>query len=215
MPLLLQTLSFVRSVDLNCVRLTGHGIRGRKLLDYGCGYGRILRLMYYYSAPERTFGVDPWDRSIEICRADGLPSTLSISDYLPNSLPVGDTRFGLIYAFSVFTHLSERATRAALKTLRMYVEGDGVLVITVRPREYWEVVAAHGHVNSTRMLSDHDERGFAFAPHDRAPVDGDVTYGDTSLTLDWLSVNAAGWRVAATDRRPDDPQQVIVFLVPT
>jgi hypothetical protein len=36
-PLLRQTLGFVRSVELHCVRLTGRAIQGRNILDYGCG----------------------------------------------------------------------------------------------------------------------------------------------------------------------------------
>jgi hypothetical protein len=168
-----------------------------------------------YSAPDRTFGVDPWVRSIEICRADGIPSNLAVSDYLPHSRPIGGARLGLIYAFSVFTHTSERATRDALLTLRKYIEPDGVLTITIRPREYWEAVAAIGHpVDSRRMLADHDERGFAFAPRDRAPVDGDITYGDTSFTLRWLAENVTGWRIEAYEHFRDDPMQVIVYLVP-
>jgi hypothetical protein len=171
--------------------------------------------MYYFSPPERTFGVDPWDRSIEICRADGVLSNLAVSDYLPRSLPVGDACFGLIYAFSVFTHTSERATRNALVTLRKYIEPDGVLAITIRPREYWTAVAAlRNAVDSTQMLADHDARGFAFAPHNRTPVNGNITYGDTSIALGWLAENALGWQIAAYDYNLEDPLKLIVYLMP-
>src|SRR4029077_744564 len=44
----------------------------------------------------------------------------------------------LIYAFSVFTHLSERAAIMALTTLRRYVARGGLFVITIRPKEYWD-----------------------------------------------------------------------------
>ncbi|MBV9653030.1 MAG: glycosyltransferase [Acetobacteraceae bacterium] len=214
-PLLRQTLGFVRSVALRSAEITGKPLTGRRILDFGCGYGRILRLMYYFTPPDRTFGVDPWDRSIEICTAARLPSHLAVSDYLPRSLPVGDRRFGLIYAFSVLTHTSERATRQALSVLRHYVEPDGLLALTIRPREYWEQLADFGRaVDARRMLADHDAKGFAFAPHDRPAIEGDVTYGDTSITLDWLVANAAGWRVAGYDHSLEDPLQVIAYLTP-
>ena len=215
LPLLRQTLSFVRSVSLRAAEITGRPLQGRRILDFGCGYGRILRLMYYFTSPDCTFGVDPWERSIEICRTDRLPSHLAISDYLPRSLPVGDARFGLIYAFSVFTHTSERATRQALSTLRRYVERDGMLALTVRPREYWEQAAGSDPVvDLGRILLEHDAKGFAFVPHDRAPVDGEVTYGDTSITLGWLAANAMGWHVVGHEHNLDDPFQVIVYLSP-
>ena len=58
-PLLQRTTSFVRSVAYNCQKLLGHGMEDRTILDFGCGYGRILRLMYYYSSPARIWGLDP------------------------------------------------------------------------------------------------------------------------------------------------------------
>jgi hypothetical protein len=64
------------------------------------------------------------------------------------------------------------------------------------------------------MLADHDERGFAFAPHERAPVDGGITYGDTSLTFRWLAENATCWRIETYEHCRDDQMQVIVYLLP-
>jgi SAM-dependent methyltransferase len=216
LPLLQQTLAFVRSVESHFVRVTGRPLQGSDILDYGCGYGRILRLMYYFTPPSGTVGVDPWDRSIGICQEDGIPSALAVSEYLPAELPVGDRQFDLMYAFSVFTHTSERATRMALRTLRRYAKPDGMLTITVRPRNYWETVAASDKTkDTTAMLAAHDRAGFAFAPHNRAPVDGDITYGDTSISLDWLTEHAEGWRIAGVDHTENDPLQSIVYLVPT
>lgn len=213
--LLQQSLNFVRSVALQCVQLTGAPLQGRSILDFGCGYGRIIRLMYYYSPPSRIWGIDPWDRSIELCRSDGMLGNFAVSDYLPRTLPVGNARFGLIYAFSVFTHLSERATRQALATLRSYIEDDGLCVVTIRPREYWDVAAAMGHAVSHDLMKwQHDEGGFAFTPHDRSPVEGEVTYGDTSLTFRWLRDNIPGWKIAGYDHTLDDVYQIIVYLTP-
>jgi len=211
LSLLKQTCNFVRSASYNFTRLTGRPLDGAELLDYGCGYGRIARLMYYFTDPEHLIGVDPWDRAIELCHQAGLGVNFRQSDYLPKDLPVGDVRFDLIYAFSVFTHLSARATRQVLDTLRHYVRGDGVLVITIRPLEYWSV-GYPGHSDSP--TAEHRRSGFAFVPHNREPVDGDVTYGDTSMTPDWIATEFPRWRLTALDRSLDDPYQVYVFLQP-
>jgi hypothetical protein len=82
------------------------------------------------------YGCDPWDRSIDLGKQDGLTVNLALSEYLPTHLPFTE-RFHLIYAFSVFTHLSLRATRQCLDTLHGYIGENGVLVITIRPVEYW------------------------------------------------------------------------------
>jgi hypothetical protein len=121
----------------------------------------------------------------------------------------------LIYAFSVFTHLSDRATRQALATLRNYVNDNGLCVITIRPREYWDMAAASGNlVDCNLMKQQHDGQGFAFTPLNLPPVDGDITYGDTSMTFRWLAENIPEWKIARYDHTLDDPLQVIVYLRP-
>jgi SAM-dependent methyltransferase len=213
--LLQQTLSFVRSAACNFNRLTGRNLDGARILDYGCGYGRIARLMYYFTDPERLVGVDPWDRSIEICRDCGLGENFRQSDYLPHDLPVGRKPFDLIYAFSVFTHLSPRATRLAFDACRRYIHRKGVLLITIRPVEYWLLDASvHNLSDTTALQAAHRRDGYAFSPHPRAAVDGDVTYGDTSMTTEWITANFRRWRVVGVDRSPDDSYQVYVFLRP-
>src|SRR5215475_8615963 len=57
--LLRQTCAFVRSVACNYTRFTGRSLERASILDFGCGYGRIARLMYYFSDPSQMAGVDP------------------------------------------------------------------------------------------------------------------------------------------------------------
>ncbi|KLD62599.1 hypothetical protein Y882_15320 [Dyella japonica DSM 16301] len=214
-PLLKQTLNFVRALSYNYNRMTGRVLEDAKILDYGCGYGRIARLMYAFVNEASFYGVDPWDRSIAICRADGLGENFRQSDYLPQSLPVDGQKFDLIYAFSVFTHLSERATLTALSALRDVVAPDGLLVITIRPQEYW---AHDGHTTDEQkkaLAAAHQGGGFAFCPHKREAIDGDVTYGDTSFDLDWLERAVPGWRIEGTDRSLEDGLQRYVYLSPS
>jgi SAM-dependent methyltransferase len=216
LTLLTQTLSFTRSVSYNYARLVGKTLTNASILDFGCGYGRIARLMYYFVDEDSFFGCDPWEKSIEICKQDGLSKNFLQSDYLPESLPVGDKKFDLIYAFSVFTHLSLRATKTALSTLRKYVADDGLLVITIRPIEYWDFAEKkRGLANTPELKHDHQHSGFAFKPHDRRPtIEGDITYGDTSMSFDWLRENFPEWTLTAIDRSLTDRHQIYVFLKP-
>jgi SAM-dependent methyltransferase len=212
--LLRQTSAFVRALSYNFARIAGRPLEGARVLDFGCGYGRIARLLYYFTPEERFHGVDPWDLSIQLCSQAGLRTNFAISEYLPTSLPVGDTRFDLIYAFSVFTHLSERATRTSLATLRRYVAEHGVLCITIRPVEYWHHDPHTDRAQQQALIERHRATGFAFQPHNRSPIDGDVTYGDASMTLDWIASSFPDWEVRATDRALEDAFQRYVFLTP-
>jgi SAM-dependent methyltransferase len=188
-------------------------MEGRKVLDFGCGYGRIARIMYYFINEENFYGMDPWDKSLEICHEDGLTKNFFLSDYLPTALPVEERSFDLIFAFSVFTHLSERATRVNLNTISKYIRTDGLIAITIRPVEYWDIDA---HAIRKGLVGQQKGRhytyGFSFLPHNREPIDGDITYGDTSMTLDWLQSSFPNLEITGIDRSLSDPYQIYVFL---
>ena len=212
--LLNQTTAFVRALSDNYARVTGQQLEDATVLDFGCGYGRIARLLYYFIDEENFFGVDPWDQAIELCKESGLSTNFGISDYLPTFLPVGETKFDLIYAFSVFTHLSRKAMTTSLNTLRKYMADDGLLAITIRPVEYWEHDPHTSVEQKDALAVRHRNEGFAFNPHNRAPIDGDVTYGDASMSFDWIAATFPEWTIQTTDRCLHDPFQRYVFLVP-
>lgn len=215
LPLLQQSTAFVRAIRDGFLRYTGQPLEGRPILDYGCGWGRLLRLMLAVTGPENLFGCDPWYKSLEVCDGDHIRANVALSEYLPDSLPFPGQKFSLIYAFSVFTHLSERATSAALSACRKHISDDGLMAITVRPPSYWDQdrqVAKTSRVEQLKRA--HAELGFAFSPHDREAVDGDVTYGDTSISLDYMRQHWTDWEVVGSDRIIQDPSQTIVFLKP-
>ena len=45
----------------------------------------------------------------------------------------------MIISFSVFTHLSEKVAKIAADTLQNYLTDNGVIAVTIRPREYLHV----------------------------------------------------------------------------
>ena len=214
LTLLKQSVNFVRAVHRNYETETQKSLSDARILDFGCGYGRLLRLMMLFAKTDSLFGCDPWDESIRICREDGIDCTLEISDYLPTSLPFAANSMDLIYAFSVFTHTSLRATKCALDALRTVVSPSGLLVITIRPLEYWDMDQRYAHEKEL-LKQTHKDVGFVFRPHNREAVDGDITYGDTSMTFDFLESITPSWKIDGYDRSLDDPYQILVYLKPT
>lgn len=61
-----RSCSLLRLFDLISWRVTGAGLENKKILDYGCGWGRLLRLMNYYSDPDRVCGVDAMQESLTV-----------------------------------------------------------------------------------------------------------------------------------------------------
>jgi Methyltransferase domain len=210
--LMTQTLTFVRLVGQNFQSITGEPLHQHAILDFGCGWGRIIRMLYYFSDPALIYGCDPWDKSIQICRDDRVLGNLAVSDYLPQRLPFERRQFDLVLAFSVFTHLSERAAATALEVLGGALSERGLLAITIRPVEYWRIHKGLSASDRAALEAAHAARGFAYRPHNRAPVDGDITYGDTSMTLDYFAQHFPWLAIRKVERPAEDPYQTVLFL---
>jgi SAM-dependent methyltransferase len=218
--LLFQSCAFVRSIESGFMKHTGRQLRDTRILDYGCGWGRLIRLMYAFTAPENIYGCDPWYRSIELCHDSAIKANLAVCDYLPTEVPFPRVKFDLIYAFSVFTHLSEKTADAVMGVCRKTIADDGLLAITIRPESYWYVHKAPADLDLMHAL--HRAGDYAFTPHSESrsgfkmrSKDGIITYGDASFSLEYMKKRWTDWEVIGTDVNLLDPYQTIVFLKPT
>lgn len=213
LPLMVQSVSFVRAVADDYSRLTGQSLNDATILDFGCGYGRFLRLMTYYSDPNKVHGCDPLEASLEQCRSCDIPNPLEMSDYVPETLPYPEKSFDFAFAFSVFTHTSGHAMKAALKALRLAVKDDGLLAITIRPEEYWNINPTYAK-RAEAMIAAHRTKGLAFAPHSLDTSTKIPAYGDTSISLEKLAEIAVDWDIVGTNISSEDFYQIIVLLKP-
>lgn len=215
--LLRQSISFTRLSVGKYHELVCKPMSESNILDFGCGWGRLIRLLYKYVPVENIYGVDPWDQSLAICHSCNLHGNLYLSDYIPRTLPTPtNLKFDFIQAFSVFTHLSEKVTKTAIETLRDHLTDEGILVLTIRPKEYWTFMLNRNPNFSSdkinQLLDEHDQKGFAFCPHDREKIEGEITYGDTSISLEYIRNSFNGLEIAGIEWSETDILQMIVFL---
>ena len=216
--LLAQSVAFVRTLTSNFPGRTARRPADAHLLDFGCGWGRLLRLACKFVRPSRLWGVDPWDRSIAMCEEHHVPGNLRLSNWIPRELDVPDD-LDVVYAFSVFTHLPEEIAVIALKTLSRHMVSGGRLLVTIRPIEYWGwhdfAVSAEAGYTRERAEAAHTRRGYTFVPHDRAPIEGIVAYGDSSMTVAYAERLAAPLRLVGVELAAvDSLQLVLVFEKP-
>ena len=212
--LLGPTTDFVRMMSHHFIEITRRSLKDARVLDFGCGYGRMLRQMYYYTDPENIFAVDPWDKSCEICRNDRVLGTIMQSDYIPISLPIDRSDMELIFAYSVFTHISKKAAIATLTALRRHIAPSGLLILTTRPVEWWAHTEMAKQVgwNPGLQADAHRLDGFSFFPLNWNTAPGEESiFGHASLTAGWINDTFPFWRVEAYDRGIDQMQTVYVL----
>jgi SAM-dependent methyltransferase len=207
-----QAVDFLQNVERGYQTRTGRSLENAQILDFGCGWGRMLRLLPFFT--NHIYGCDPLQDALDLCERHHVPGDLRRSDYLPTSLPFPDASMDAVLAYSIFTHTSETATLAALDAVRRVIAPGGVVAITIRPRTYWLLPRRNLEDEAlSSILEKHDSHGFSYLPHNgpKAPPH----YGQTSMTLDWLKSHAPNWQISLHDRDLEDRYQRLVFLSPT
>lgn len=214
--LLLKSLATYNSFSHHFFRLTGKTLEHCNILDYGCGWGRMLRLFYKSTPYTRLYGADPWDISVDACKKHNLKCNLGISQWVPDSLPFGDTVFDFVYSFSVFTHISFRSANAAMQTIRKRIDKNGLLAITIRPVEYWKLHqrGRDKNLDADAATEEFERNGFSFVPHPAKSQFGNFDYGDTVMSVDFIRKTWPEWEVVHVDLNLIDPYQLLVFLRP-
>ena len=103
------------------------------ILDFGCGCGRVIRRWNGHGVELHGTDVNP--KLIGWC-AGHLPfARFGVNDLAP-PLSYPDGAFGLIYAFSVFTHLPAELEAAWLAELHRVLRPGGHLVISTHGEAY-------------------------------------------------------------------------------
>lgn len=114
-----------RHIDLN----TAKNVR---VLDWGCGTGRITRHFPGLLADDaQVYGADYNKRYTQWCR-DNLPRIHWDPNDLDPPLPYSGGFFDVVFGLSVFTHLSEHNHPKWIGELHRITRRDGLVVITTQ-----------------------------------------------------------------------------------
>ena len=111
------------------------------ILDFGCGFGRHIRF-FLKDVPSRGLvGVDIDDKFITICQ-----NTFPVGNFQTNPRypPINfcDNHFSLVYAFSVFSHLSEDIGLAWIDEFARLLRPGGALMVTTHSRQFIDFCAS-------------------------------------------------------------------------
>ena len=100
-------------------------IKGRKIIDLGCGEGITLEKMVKKFPQFQIMGVDNDPEKIKICRQHRLPVTLGNITHLP----IKSGTFDCALLIEVIEHLSSKQVNQAIKEVRRLLKPGGRLII--------------------------------------------------------------------------------------
>lgn len=165
------------------------------VLDFGVGWGRVIRCFLRDVEPANLYGVDVDDRFLDIARKTKVPGHLSKIEPTGN-LPYPDGHFDVVFAWSVFSHLPEDVQHIWLAEISRVLAPGGIFVASVQPPRflnfirqlpidvgqniwYSQLVRALSEVSKPdEVLS---QKGFLFLP-----THNSVTYGDTIISRSYV-----------------------------
>src|SRR5581483_6914482 len=86
---------------------SGWSFQGRRMLDFGCGSARVLRHFVDEARDAEFWGCDVHGPSIEWVQANVSPPLRCFENEPDPTLPFADDILDLIWATSVFTHITD------------------------------------------------------------------------------------------------------------
>jgi SAM-dependent methyltransferase len=102
---------------------------GKRVLDFGCGVGRVLRHFLPEAEVAEFYGCDLDTPSVEWLQQNFSPPFEIFESSERAGLPQDDGFFDLIYAFSVYTHFTDNWAEWLLEHHRVLADG-GILFAT-------------------------------------------------------------------------------------
>jgi 2-polyprenyl-3-methyl-5-hydroxy-6-metoxy-1,4-benzoquinol methylase len=165
------------------------------VLDFGCGWGRILRYFTKDVTSGHLHGTDVNDKMVTLCR-ELLPwASVSHNQGRPPT-QYRDDSFDVIYAYSVFSHLAEPIHRLWLEEFQRLLRPGGLAVLSIRPR-FWlerrqQARQAGSDTIPDRVASTFPDIDGALARYDAGEFcfsnysDEDSWFGEASIPLRYV-----------------------------
>ena len=166
----------------------------RRILDFPCGYGRVLRVLKA-AFPDAELAAGDIDRDgVDFCaRAFGALAIYSHVD--PEKVEIPGS-FDLIWCGSLLTHLGADKWDGFLALLHDALEPGGLLVLTTHGRRDARTLRRFGMTDEqiAQMMDTLEAEGFAYSGYE-----GSSSWGIALATPEWARARVAavpGLRVA-------------------
>jgi SAM-dependent methyltransferase len=194
-----------------------------RILDFGSGYGRILRQFKAAFPDARLAACDILPEAVDFCAETFGAEPIYAADD-PGATQV-EGEFDLIWLGSLFTHLSAARWHSLLDLLERALEVDGLLMFTTQGRFIRNQIADRAWLDAygkpiwenwdvteeqlDRVVSDYDETGFGYLEWGAL----DRQYGTSIATPAWALAQLQarpGFEILTYWERGWPPQDLVV-----
>jgi SAM-dependent methyltransferase len=182
------------------------------ILDFGCGFGRVLRFLKSYYPESNITPSELFPEYVEFCtKTFELNGFQSVTDF--QSLP-RDKKFDLIWSGSVFTHIPINKFKDLFQYFEDSLNVGGIMVITTHGRFCLENLRAnmYGLTQNARRKTQllYKMTGYGYANYPNAP-----DYGVSIMTMDWFGkfmMNKDNFKLIALHEKYWDNHQDVIIV---
>jgi SAM-dependent methyltransferase len=151
----------------------------RRVLDFGCGCGRMTRFFPVSHDHWIGYGSDINPDHVNWCR-DNLPAVTTLLNGAVPPIATPDASMDFVYCLSVFSHLPDDQARVWFSELARVIRPGGLLVITTHGTGALEVIAGstvHQEMfvltadRAMQISSQLEDAGYLLEPYQQNVVD--------------------------------------------
>jgi SAM-dependent methyltransferase len=170
--------------------------RDSRILDFGCGWGRMIRFFLKDIVADNLYGIDVNSEMIDICL-----NTVRLGNYSAGKpeppTEFDNNSFDVVYAYSVFSHLSESVHIKWVKELSRILKPGGILIVTVWGRNFIEFcrslrgqnhefeghkALANSFLDTEAAFADYDNGKFLYSATGGGPALPASFYGEAVIS---------------------------------
>lgn len=158
----------------------------KKILDFGCGYGRVLRYIKSAFPTSEIYSSDLNKDAVDYC-AETFNIVPIYSSKNSSEIKITES-FDLIWVGSLFTHLDSKHWPGYIRLFESILNEAGILIFTVHGRNTISAIEDGkfriNEVDKIRMINEYNDTGFSYVNYENSE-----DYGTSVSSTDWVKSN--------------------------
>jgi glycosyltransferase involved in cell wall biosynthesis/SAM-dependent methyltransferase len=191
-----EAFNFYRVIKCYASRLGRPLTYDSRILDFGCGWGRISRFFLKEVGADNLYGIDVDPSVIEICKTTFSYGNYTVVDPYPPS-EFHSESIDLIYAYSVFSHLAEPIHIKWVEEFSRILKPGGLLIVSTQGRSFiefcgslrgqesydhpWYEALARSFIDTNAALKAYDTGEFLYSPTGGGNARPSTVYGEAVI----------------------------------